>query len=194
MLRILQDINENLLLLTKKQQEPFMNSLFCFNEILKDAVESNKKAFRSKILVEKPKMEEEKEEGNMDYLNLFPKLTTDDKSKKFFLRLLWKQNTIKVNTQILSLKTACDYKEVAEWVKKQTGLTVLQLLKAFIIEHSKKLLLNEKLTLLQVSLECGFSNHQHYSNVFKSMHQLMYPDDNKNNTPGKYRKNHTKKK
>lgn len=67
-------------------------------------------------------------------------------------------------------------------IKQHTGLTFTQYLNSYRLSCSSKLLEEKKLTILEISEECGFSNISYFNRLFKKKYNL---------SPSTYRKNIT---
>lgn len=65
-------------------------------------------------------------------------------------------------------------------IKQHTGLTFTQYLNSHRLSCSCKLLENKKLTILEVSEECGFQNISYFNRLFKKKYNI---------SPSSYRKN-----
>lgn len=65
--------------------------------------------------------------------------------------------------------------------RKETGMTIVNLIKKYRIKHSKYLLLNTNSSILKIAIESGFESQNYFSSVFRS-EMKMTPRQFRNNS------------
>ena len=89
--------------------------------------------------------------------------------------------TLPINLDCLAELIYCDRYALCRYFKKATGGTVIDFLNYIRLKKARELLTKTDMSILDISLESGFSSAQYFNRIFKQ---------NMGCTPGKYRSVH----
>lgn len=161
---ILLDISSNIEKLPFNAKEVFFDGLVAMNECIKNYLNLAEQ-------LKKPEIEIPK----LNYEKIIPELSNPPDARfGYLLQLISEQDTIKSDIKKLSRKAGLsqkeEYRKFNEWVKKYT--TPRQILIKFIIEKSKKLLLEKSSTIDGVATALGFCDQPAFQHKFKEITQM----------------------
>ena len=120
--------------------------------------------------------------------NKLYKINTDEKNKQFiYINLLSKVNSYidEHYSEPISLADISHHCNLSEYYfahifKKATGLTFINYLTAYRLDKARLLLLHTKKKIIDIALECGFSNTRAFNRAFQKIYS-MTPTEHKTN-------------
>lgn len=98
-------------------------------------------------------------------------VTGDSRIEKS-IRFLNRNYQKDIKLKDLSILVAMNHSSFCRYFKNKTGKTLLEYIYDLRIGYACKLLLENKLDVIQISIECGFNNISHFNRIFKRITDL----------------------